>query len=141
MKEWNRFLNLHRSILWRYGGTFYDNRGKMSAMIKNFIFAPEYSIIEKVMFVPSAFYSMKQLWHDVVGKNLFDFVKKVEVPVYIFQGKYDHQVSYALAKKFIEDLTAPQKYFYTFENSAHSPHIEENEKFNKCIENILKVYQ
>lgn len=48
--------------------------------------------------------------------------------MYIFQGKHDCQVSYAVAKDFAMALNAPIKGFYTFENSAHSPCFEEPEK-------------
>lgn len=59
----------------------------------------------------------------------------MKVPVYIFQGKYDYQVSYVVAKEFAAALNAPLKGFYTFKNSAHSPCFEEAEK----ICNILRV--
>ena len=90
------------------------------------------------MFVPSAIYSLEQLWHDVVGINLFETIERVEVPVYIFQGKQDYQVSYSLAKDFFEKLDAPKKEFFSFENSAHSPHIEESERFNCCVDRVLE---
>lgn len=137
IKEWSDFLNLHRSYLWKYGGSFYNPKGVLPRLIKNFLFAREYSIIEKIMFLPSAIYSLKQLWADVVGINLFEEIKKVKVPVYIFQGLHDYQVSYALAKEFIDRLDAPTKRFFVFKNSAHSPHIEENDKFNECIDRVL----
>lgn len=61
------------------------------------------------------------------------------MPVYIFQGKFDYQVSYVVAKKFIKKIKAPQKGFYTFENSAHSPCFEEAEKMCKILsEDVLQ---
>jgi pimeloyl-ACP methyl ester carboxylesterase len=137
IKEWSDFLNLHRSYLWKYGGSFYNSKGVLARLVKNFLFAREYSIIEKIMFLPSAIYSLKQLWADVVAINLFDEIKKVKVPIYIFQGLHDYQVSYTLAKEFIDGLDAPKKRFFLFKNSAHSPHIEENDKFNECIDRVL----
>jgi len=92
---------------------------------------------EKIVFLPSAIYSLEKLWHDVVGINLFETIKRVEVPVYIFQGKQDYQVSYSLAKDFFENLDAPKKEFFSFENSAHSPHIEESEQFYTIVDRVL----
>jgi len=137
-KEWSRFLNIHRSYLWKYGGSFVETKGILRKMIKSFIFFREYSLKEKIVFVPSAIYSLEQLWHDVVGINLFETIERVEVPVYIFQGKQDYQVSYSLAKDFFEKLDAPKKEFFSFENSAHSPHIEESERFNCCVDRVLE---
>ena len=138
VKEWSRFLNTHRGYLWKYGGSFVETKGVLSKMIQSFIFFREYSLKEKIVFLPSAIYSLEQLWHDVVGINLFETIERVEVPVYIFQGKQDYQVSYSLAKDFFEKLDAPKKEFFSFENSAHSPHIEENEGFNRCVDRVLE---
>ena len=65
-----------------------------------------------------------------------DLIKQVpvlQVPVYIFQGKHDWQVSYAMAKDFAMALKVPIKGFYTFENSAHSPCFEEPEKMCRIL--------
>ncbi len=137
VKEWSSYLNIHRGYLFKYGGTVLDNKGVIFQWVKNFLKMSEYSFLDKLYFIPSAYYSLKQLWYDVVGINLFEYIKKVEIPVYIFQGKYDYQVSYTLAKEFIEELDAPNKELFTFEYSAHSPHIEENKKFNMIIDEIM----
>jgi hypothetical protein len=38
-----------------------------------------------------------------------------------------------LAKKYLEVVDAPEKKFFTFENSAHSPNMEETERFVQTI--------
>ena len=75
----------------------------------------------------------------MVSTNFHEDILKVDVPVYIFQGLYDYQVSYRLAKEYFDRLEAPKKKFFTFENSAHSPITEEYERFNEVVINILKV--
>ena len=63
---------------------------------------------------------------------------KFNIPVYILQGIYDYQTSYKEAKRFYEKIEAPLKKFYTFENSAHSPFVDEKEKFKQILkEDIL----
>jgi pimeloyl-ACP methyl ester carboxylesterase len=49
--------------------------------------------------------------------------------VYFFEGIYDYTCSYTLAKEYFDQLKAPIKGFYTFEQSAHSPLFEEPESF------------
>ena len=137
IKEWDHYLRIHRKYLLKYGGT-YHQKVSMIKFLKDFIFASEYTLKEKTMLIPSAFYSLKCLWHDVVMTDLFSKITTVEVPVYIFQGVYDYQVSYQLAKLYIENLKAPHKEFISFENSAHSPITEEYEKFNKAVIDIVK---
>lgn len=70
------------------------------------------------------FFSLNTLFGEVINDNLFETSIDFEVPVYIIQGKYDYQISYALAKEYFNRVKAPKKGFFTFENSAHSPNIE-----------------
>jgi len=53
---------------------------------------------------------------------------------------YDYQVSYRLAKLYLQKLKAPHKEFISFENSAHSPITEEYERFNEAVINIVKEH-
>ena len=70
--------------------------------------------------------------------NLMVEIPEITIPVYFFHGKYDRQVSYELSKDYFDMLTAPEKHLYNFDHSAHSPFIEEPERFMKIIrEDIL----
>jgi len=65
-------------------------------------------------------------------------VPEMAIPVYFFEGIYDYTCSYTEAKSYFENLKAPIKGFYTFEQSAHSPIFEEPEKVQKIIkEDVL----
>jgi pimeloyl-ACP methyl ester carboxylesterase len=139
VKEWDHYLRVHRAYLFKYGGT-YHKKVSLARLLKDVVFAKEYTLKEKMMLIPSALYSLKCLFADVVTTNLFIEVASVKVPVYIFQGVYDYQVSYRLAKSYIEKLKAPHKELISFENSAHSPITEEYERFNEAVINIVKDY-
>jgi len=78
--------------------------------------AKEYTFGEKMNFMPASLFSLKHLWPDVINKNLFNDIDSIQVPVYIFQGKYDYQTPYSVAKDFFDQLKAPQKEFFTFNN-------------------------
>jgi len=54
----------------------------------------------------------------------------------VLQGKYDYQVSYSLAREYLDTIDAPKKDFFAFENSAHSPNMEEPEKFVQVVRGI-----
>lgn len=66
------------------------------------------------------------------------YSNQFEVPVYIFQGDYDYQVLQVLAKEYCETIDAPDKQYYAFENSAHSPLWEEPEKFMEDVREVLE---
>lgn len=98
-----------------------------------------YTWKEKIKFPLGGGFSMKYLWDTVIQSDFEKQVPTLDVPVYILQGRFDYQVSYALAKRFIQGLEAPIKGFYTFEHSAHSPCFEEPAKMCHILrEDVLQ---
>lgn len=79
---------------------------------------------------------VNQTMQDTFTFNAFETVKSVNVPVYFLAGKYDYTCCYELQKEYFDFLEAPEKYFYTFENSAHSPLFEEPKKAEEIIKFI-----
>lgn len=75
---------------------------------------------------------------DAIHFNAFSDAKSLPIPVYFFAGQYDRTCCYSLQKKYYEMVDAPEKYFYTFEESAHSPLYEEPEKAEEIFKNILE---
>lgn len=62
----------------------------------------------------------------------------LDIPAYFMSGLYDYTVNKEVSQRFVQKLTAPQKAFYIFENSAHSPMFEEPERFVSIMrENVL----
>ncbi|WP_162198245.1 alpha/beta fold hydrolase [Geofilum rubicundum] len=59
---------------------------------------------------------------------------KIDLPIYFLCGKHDLTVNINLAKDYYNQLNAPVKGFYTFENSAHGPLFEEPERFMEILE-------
>ncbi len=99
----------------------------------------EYSWSEKMRYAKGGSLSLSCLWDAVAQSDLFEQVPRLETPVYVLQGIFDYQVSYALAKEYLQAVEAPLKGFYTFENSAHSPCFEEPEKMCRILsEDVLQ---
>jgi pimeloyl-ACP methyl ester carboxylesterase len=101
----------------------------------------EYTLEEKVNLWRGKVYSRSRdfsLWDTMQATDLTQQVTELAIPVYFFHGKYDYTCAYPLAMKYFEELKAPLKGFYTFENSAHSPIFEEPEKALKILlEDVL----
>lgn len=78
----------------------------------------------------------------MAAADLAELVPKLPLPVFILQGQHDYQTTYTQAKRFYDSIEAPFKKMYTFENSAHTPFIEEQVLFYQIIENdILPVVE
>lgn len=130
---WLDFLKVERNYVTQFGGGITHEMNGMWPVIKMVLNTKEYTFGEKLNFMPASLFSIKHLWSEVISKNLSNDIDSIQVPVYIFQGKHDYQTPYLVAKEFFDQLKAPQKEFFTFENSAHSPVMEEVEKFNSIV--------
>ena len=95
-----------------------------------------YTLSEKIGWFRGADFSMIHLFPIIANDNLFESSVKFEIPFYIIQGAYDYQVSQVLAEKYLEALASPQKEFFLFSNSAHTPNMEESEKFIEVLRKI-----
>ena len=73
------------------------------------------------------------VWNEVMAIDLPRTLKKVECPIYFLVGKNDLQASAKIAQAYFEQVKAPKKGLYLFENSGHQIHQEEPEKFQHRI--------
>lgn len=99
-----------------------------------------YTFWQKIDYVRGMNFSQTYLWDSAATDYLIDSVPALEIPVYIFQGVHDYQTSYEEAKAYFDQLQAPEKHFYPFEDSAHSPPFEEPERFVQLLrEDVLGI--
>ncbi|MCL2442486.1 MAG: alpha/beta hydrolase [Treponema sp.] len=132
--------NVRTPLMNKYGIGMKHENFSMAGMIKDFFFFKGYTLSEKIKYVQGMMFSLTHLWDNVASVNLFESSISFQVPVYIIHGKYDYQVSYTLAKEYLEIIEAPEKAFFSFDKSAHSPNIEEPEKFVQTVRNIAAQY-
>ena len=137
-----KYSQVQRRWLNRFGGWYHGARSSW-ILLKLLFSSPEYSIIDVVKFMRGVLFSLKMMWKNVIQDiDLFLQVNKVEVPVYIIAGKYDYNTPHELVEKFYNQLKAPKKKLFWFEESAHSPHIEEKSKFeNIMINHVLQDFK
>jgi pimeloyl-ACP methyl ester carboxylesterase len=110
-------------------GTTRDMRSVISGIFVPTWIDHEYTLLEKINIWRGKWSAHSgQLWNQVLKTDITLKVPKLDVPVYFFQGRHDYTTSYALAKTYLQQLQAPLKGFYTYENSAHSPQFEEPER-------------
>lgn len=137
-KEWLAYLTIQRLYVNKFGGgTTRDFRG-MWPLFRMVLQTREYTIVDKLNYMRGSMFSLKNMWNEVIHTNLFGEVDSMQVPVFIFHGKYDYTTPYCVAKDFYDQLKAPEKGFYSFENSAHSPVMEEVDKFNSIVRDITR---
>jgi pimeloyl-ACP methyl ester carboxylesterase len=123
---------MHRSGI----GTTHDMKSVVTGIFLTSLKNREYTLTEKI-----------NLWRGKILLNkikslkmdadLRDKVTTLDVPVYFFSGAYDYTVNYKMSKEYLDQLRAPLKGFYLFENSAHSPIFEEPDKVTQIIKNDI----
>jgi pimeloyl-ACP methyl ester carboxylesterase len=106
-----------------------NKNASMLSIAKFILLFKGYILSEKMNYIRGMAFSSKYIFPKMISDNLFEYSKSFKIPVCLISGKYDYQVSYALAKKYLEVVKTPEKRFYTFENSAYSPNMEETEQF------------
>ena len=122
------------------GGLLYKSSSNMTIYIA-FLLCRAYTIKDKINIIFGSKFSIENLFKYCFENNLSETVTEQKIPIYIMNGVHDYQTTYNQAKVYFDNLIAPEKKFYTFENSAHSPLFEEQEKFkNILINDILKVH-
>ena len=127
------YLTLRSNITRKQGtGIFHVPRSYISLLLP-YILAKEYTLRDKYGCTKGVECLNQPVNEPNFSVNLSEAIPKLQVPVYIFHGIHDVQVSYQLAREYFDILDAPVKRFYAFEHSAHCPHWEEPEKFMEII--------
>ncbi len=135
--EWIKNILIERKLLKKYEGPDSKKKLSMFSIYKDFIFYPEYSINDKLKALKGSPFSQKHLWPEAKRTNLFENTTKFKIPIYIFQGKYDLSTVTSVSKEYFDTIEAPKKQYYSFENSAHWPHINEFGKYKSIIKTIV----
>ena len=130
-------MGVRTRLMNKYGvGFTRENMSMFDAAVGMLLFRG-YTLSEKLNYIQGMMFSQIHLWNSVVlEKNLFETSTSFQVPIYVIHGRYDYQVSYTLARQWFDKIEAPDKEFFSFENSAHSPIIEEQERFVQVVREI-----
>jgi proline iminopeptidase len=141
-KDIKKGMMIERNWVMHYGGAAWKKTKKdfIPMFIKPLLLFKEYTVSDKINYLKGINLSQEMLWDPLLNQKLVDLVKKVEVPVYILQGRHDYQTCFELAKIYFDSLQAPRKEFIEFSNSAHMlPYNLEIDKFHDIMINkILK---
>lgn len=115
-------------------GTTHDMRSVITGIFLPSLMTSDYTLMEKVnLWRAKSQAGVSVIWDEMLTTDLTQQLPELTIPVYFFHGIYDYTCSYPLAKAYFENLRAPVKGFYTFENSAHSPMFEEPEKMQQIL--------
>ena len=125
----------------KYGGFMHSKSMKdLIILTFNFLTSPEYSLSEGIRtFRNKGFdFTINAMWEELKNVNLTKEIQSIKVPIYFFEGKYDITTPTVIVEKFYDNLDAEKgKKLFIFENSGHLPMIEEKERYEELLINVI----
>lgn len=71
--------------------------------------------------------------------NAFEEITSIEIPIYFFAGEYDYTCCESLQREYFDFLNAPEKKYYLFPDTAHSPIFENFELTDIILNEIISA--
>jgi pimeloyl-ACP methyl ester carboxylesterase len=126
----------------KYGGVIYKNSTRhMLGMMLHFFTSPEYSLQEAFntfILLKGRKFTMQAMWEDIRNVNLTREIHSIQAPLYFFEGAHDMATPTEPVKGFFNSVIAENgKKLIIFENSAHYLMVEEKEKYEELLINVV----
>ena len=120
-------IGLQRKWLMFYGGLTYG-RTDFTFDANAWTLSPDYTEKDLDLVDQGSLYSITHLLGPLESFN-DENVVTFKCPVFLFEGRHDYDVSYALAAEWFKRIQAPSKKLVVFDNSAHMVMQEEPGRF------------
>jgi len=105
--------------------------------ISNMITSKSYRLSDIPRMIKGMEFCQDALLPEFNVLNLFYRIDSIEVPVHFVHGKLDAISPFETAVKYYEYLRADKKTLTAFDHSAHMPHYEEPEKFERLLRDTI----
>jgi len=99
---------------------------------------PESSILDLPNLVRGFRFTLDAMWAEVSNLNLLKLVPALKMPVVIVVGRRDHWVPPQTSLAFFDALAAPSKKLVWFDQSGHEAFVDEPEKFNSMMVDVVR---
>ncbi len=119
---------IHQNYVEALGGGITRDGKLVRKILINLLTSKEYTIFDSIRFLQGQFFSMNHLQEEMRRVNLIETVDEVEIPINFLMGRHDLITPFEPTEDFYHKLKAPEKKWVMFEESAHTPNIEEPKK-------------
>ena len=106
------------------------------ALLVSLLRSPDYSIADVIRTIRGVNATQAALLPQLADTNLVRTMPRLEVPIVMVQGRIDQVTPARAAQRFDESLVAPSKQLVWFDSSAHTPHLEEPERFRDVLMSV-----
>jgi len=115
-----------------------EGEGQMSENL----FVEEYTLLEQIHIFAGVFDTFSVLYPQIQEIDFREDATRLEVPVYLVQGRHEARGRAELANEWFEQLEAPSKKLIVLDTSGHRPLFEQPGPFNTVMtETVLAETQ
>ncbi|MBU4438584.1 MAG: alpha/beta hydrolase [Firmicutes bacterium] len=120
-------------------GTIHNMYSVISGIFLGVMKNREYMLLEKINIWRGKNFSKNTVLNvEFQQCDLGETLIRVDVPLYFFSGAYDYTVNHYLSEAYLDEIQAPKKHFYLFEDSAHSPIFEEPDAVTAILKCLIR---
>ena len=129
--------------LWVQRTTLNRLEGQMSlksmvGLLQMYLHEPSLSVFDLLNQFRGFRFSLDAMWEEVSKINLHESAPALKVPVFFLLGRNDHWVPSEVSMSYFDALDAPSKEVVWFESSGHEPFVDEPEKFNRSMMELVR---
>jgi pimeloyl-ACP methyl ester carboxylesterase len=99
---------------------------------------PEASLLEVPHTMRALRATLAAMWPEVTKLNLHERAPALAMPVFFLLGRRDHWVPADVSQAYFDALRAPSKQLVWFEESMHEPFVDEPDKFNAAMLELVR---
>ncbi len=102
--------------------------------LRQLVLSRDYTLSDIVGTLRGMRFAQDHLLPDLAHLNLFQMLPRLDVPVFLLQGRHDYVAPASSAEQYYQTLQAPKgKQLIWFDESAHMPQYEEPGKFRETL--------
>lgn len=105
------------------------------------LFVSEYSLIEQLRGMAAIAETYAVLYPQLADTDFRTQVPRLDVPVYLVEGRYEAAGRETLARQWFKELSAPTKEYIYFDHSGHTPPYDEPGKLAELMREIVSSTQ
>lgn len=101
------------------------------------LFVPEYSLTEQVRGMAAMMDTFAVMYPQLQDIDFRRDVPRLDVPVFVVEGRYEAPGRSVLAEAWFRTLVAPRKEWVVFDRSGHTPHLHEPTRFAQLLADVV----
>ena len=126
-------------LLFKTGSEIYGETSFMPLILSG-LMATEYSLSDIINVAKGSSFSSQHMTYDRT-RDLISEETEFDLPVAIIMGSDDMTTPISLAREYYDAISAPDKRFFTFPQTAHFPHYEQPERFLEVMLELKELWQ